>query len=56
MDTEKVKKETSKYKKVPVIMDFKDDSGNDNLTEQIQLNYERIKNDVKQIVEDEKGR
>ena len=41
---------------MPVIMGFKDVSGNDNLAEQIQLNYGRIKDEVKQIVEDEKGK
>ena len=46
-------RETAKYKKIPEIVDFKDIDGNDTMKEQVQLNYERIKKDVLQIVEDE---
>ena len=35
---------------VVVIIDFRDTDGNDQMKEQIQLNYDRIKQDVKEIV------
>ena len=53
MDAEKVKREESAYKKIPVITDFTDEEGNDRMKEQIQENYNRIKADVRQIVADE---
>lgn len=53
VDNEKVKRETACYEKIPEIIDFRDADGNDLMKEQIQLNYERIKQDVKQIVIDE---
>lgn len=56
VDNEKVKRETARYEKIPEIIDFRDADGNDLMKEQIQLNYERIKQDVKQIVIDEMER
>ena len=56
VDTEKVNRETAKYKKIPEIVDFRDIDGNDTMKEQVQFNYERIKKEVLQIVEDEKER
>jgi len=56
VDTEKVKQETSKYKKIPEVLSFRDTDGNDTMKEQIQLNYERIKRETFQIVSDEKKR
>ena len=56
MDTEKVKQETARYAKIPEILDFRDKDGNDMMSEQIQLNYVRIKREVLQIVSDEKTR
>jgi hypothetical protein len=53
VDTEKVKQETANYRKLPEIVDFRDASGNDTMPEQIQLNYERIKREILQIVSDE---
>ena len=53
VDAEKVKREESAYKKIPVITDFTDEEGNDRMKEQIQENYNRIKADVRQIVADE---
>lgn len=43
--------ETKAYKKIPVIADFMDENGVDRMKEQIKENYDRIKNEVKQIVE-----
>ncbi len=53
VDTEKVKREESLYLPIPVINDFKDADGNDCMKKAIQDNYNRIKEDVKQIVKDE---
>ena len=56
VDTEKVKREESRYQKLPIINDFKDADGNDCMKQTIQDNYNQIKEDVKQIVKDELGR
>lgn len=53
VDSEKVKREESAYKKIPIITDFTDSDGNDRMKEQIKENYDRIKADVKQIVANE---
>ena len=53
VDAEKVKREESAYKKIPVITDFTDEDGNDHMKETVQANYRRIKEEVKQIVQDE---
>jgi len=53
VDNERVKRETARYEKIPEIIDFRDADGNDLMKEQIQLNYDRIKQDVKQIIIDE---
>ena len=53
VDTEKVKREESNYKPIPIINDFKDADGNDCMKQAIQDNYNQIKEDVKQIVKDE---
>ena len=56
VDNEKVKRETARYEKIPEIIDFRDADGNDLMKEQIPLNYDRIKQEVKQIVSDEMER
>lgn len=56
VDTEKVKREESRYQKHPIINDFLDADGNDCMKQTIQDNYNQIKEDVKQIVKDELGR
>ena len=53
VDNEKVKRETARYVKLPQIIDFTDKDGNDRMQEEIQANYDRIRQEVKQIVEDE---
>lgn len=40
-------------KKIPVITDFTDGDGNDRMKETVQANYRRIKEEVKQIVQEE---
>ena len=53
MDAKKVKREEKAYKKIPVITDFTDGDGNDRMKETVQANYRRIKEEVKQIVQEE---
>ena len=53
VDTDKVKREESHYQPIPIINNFKDADGNDCMKQAIQDNYNRIKEDVKQIVKDE---
>ena len=56
VDNEQVKRETANYKKLPQIIDFRDEDGNDRMQEEIQANYNRVKQEVKRIVEDEMER
>ena len=56
IDNEKVSKEMKAYKPIPVITPFLDENGNDIMQEQIQRNYNHIKSDVLQIIEQEKER
>jgi KaiC/GvpD/RAD55 family RecA-like ATPase len=53
VDSEKVEREERRYKQIPVITDFTDAEGNDCMKEMIQENYNRIKQEVRQIVADE---
>ncbi|EYA95297.1 type IV secretory system Conjugative DNA transfer family protein [Bacteroides fragilis str. S38L5] len=53
VDAEKVKREEKDYKPIPIITDFTDEDGMDRMKERVQENYNRIKEDVKQIVRDE---
>ncbi|GHV40129.1 hypothetical protein FACS1894179_06140 [Bacteroidia bacterium] len=56
VDNERVAAETKAYKKIPVINDFKDENGNDIMREQIERNYNQVKRDVLNIIENEKER
>ena len=56
VDNEKVAAETKAYKSIPVITDFTDENGNDCMRDMIHSNYNRIKEEVKQIVKDELAR
>ena len=61
VDSAKVKAETAKYRKIPlitdlfhaVVADFTDEDGNDRMKEVVQENYERIKSETSQIVVEE---
>ena len=53
VDNEKVAAETKAYKPIPVITDFTDENGKDCMQDMIHSNYNRIKDEVKQIVKDE---
>lgn len=55
VDTEKVTREESRYQKLPIINDFLDADGNDCMKQTIQDNYNQVKEDIKQIVKDERG-
>lgn len=48
-----MKREEKAYKKIPVITDFTDEYGNDCMKETVHENYRRIKEEVKQIVQEE---
>lgn len=56
VDNEKVKRETARYQKIPQVIDFTDEHGDDTMQQQIEANYYRIKEEVRQIVSDEIGR
>ena len=53
VDTEKVSKESNAYKPLPIITEFTDENGNDNMNQMIKENYIQIKKDVKDIVTNE---
>ena len=53
VDNAKVTAETKAYKPIPIITDFTDENGNDRMKEMVQENYNRIKEEVKQVVKDE---
>lgn len=53
VDNEQVAEEEKAYKEIPVIVDFTDENGINQMKEQIQENYNRIKVEANQIVEDE---
>ncbi|WP_185211630.1 conjugal transfer protein MobC [Sphingobacterium mizutaii] len=56
VDNEKVSAETKAYKKIPQILSFADEHGNDNMKQVIEANYRQVKADVVQIVESEMER
>lgn len=56
VDNETVAAETKAYKHIPIITDFTDENGKDCMREMIYSNYNRIKEEVKQIVKDELAR
>jgi hypothetical protein len=53
VDNAAVACETKAYRKIPEIVDFRDENGIDRMREQIDANYSQIKQDVKQIVAEE---
>ena len=53
VDSAKVDAEMKRYEPIPVIADFTDADGNDIMEQTIRDNYNRIKDEVKQIVRDE---
>ncbi len=53
VDNAAVAAETKAYRPIPVINEFRDAAGNDIMQQQIQRNYDKIKADVMDIVEEE---
>jgi len=53
VNSSRVAAETKGYKQIPVITNFVDESGVDRMKEMIQDNYNRIKEETKQIVAEE---
>ena len=53
VDNAKVKAETARYQKIPIITNFTDEAGIDHMEEMIKENYDRIKNETSGIVEKE---
>lgn len=56
VDNEKVSAETKAYKKIPQILSFADENGNDNMKQVIEANYRQVKADIVHIVESEMER
>lgn len=53
VDNEKVAAETKAYQKIPEILSFVDEQGEDKMKQQIESNYRQIKTDILHIVESE---
>ena len=53
VDVQKVQNESARYKRIPLIANFVDDEGKDRMREIVQENYECIKSETTQIVNDE---
>ena len=53
VDNAKVAKETAAYRPIPILTDFTNENGEDMLEQEIKANYERVKTDVRDIVERE---
>ena len=56
VDNEKVAAEAKAYQKIPPILSFADESGVDNMKQEIESNYKQIKSDIVNIVESEMER
>lgn len=53
VDNEKVASETKTYQKIPQILSFVDEHGEDKMKQEIESNYRQIKSDILHIVETE---
>lgn len=53
VDVAKVSTETKAYKPIPVIAEFTNEDGSDNLSETIEANYKRVKQEVLSLVNTE---
>lgn len=51
VDSAKVSAEMKTYQHIPVIMDFKNEVGSDNLKETIEANYRKVKQDILSLVD-----
>lgn len=53
VDVAKVSAETKFYEPIPVIAEFTNNDGSDNLSETIEANYKRVKQEVLSLVDTE---
>ena len=53
VDNAKVAKETAAYRPIPVLTDFTNENGEDMMEQEIKANYDRVKTEVREIVERE---
>ena len=51
VDVAKVSAETKAYQPIPIIADFTNKDGSDNLKETIEANYKRVKREVMSLIE-----
>ena len=56
VDSAKGSAETITYQPIPIIADFTNEDGSDNLKETIEANYKRVKQEIISLVESEKER
>ena len=56
VDVAKVSAETKTYEPIPVIADFKNETGSDNLQETIEANYRQVKQEELSLVDSETAR
>ena len=53
MDNARVARETASYRLIPVLTDFTNEDGEDMMEQEIKANYDRVKTEVRDIVERE---
>ena len=53
VDSTKVSAEMKAYRPIPVIADFKNEDGSDNLKETIEVNYRKVKQEIRSLVDSE---
>ena len=56
VDSTKISAEMKVYQPIPIIADFTNEDGSDNLKETIEANYKRVKQEIISLVESEKER
>lgn len=56
VDNSKVAAETKVYKKIPQILSFIDEQGRDNMKQEIEANYKKIKQDIVEVILNETER
>ena len=53
VDVAKVSAETKAYQPIPIIADFRNGNGSDNLKETIEANYSKVKQEILLLVDSE---
>ena len=53
VDVAKLSAETKAYEPIPIITEFTNEDGSDNLNETIEANYKRVKQEVLSLVDSE---